>query len=619
MNILMLLKEETKNALAILYDIKEAEVTFEDTNPNFKGDYTFVVFPFLRFSRKKPEDTAAEIGDFLKNKVEQISGFNVVKGFLNIELSDDYWLVKAGAICDKGVSIPQIGKGQNVVVEYSSPNTNKPLHLGHIRNNVLGFSFSEILASNGYNVTKTNLINDRGIHICKSMLAWQKWGNGETPQSSGIKGDHLVGKYYVEFETQFQIEFASWLKSEEGISKYEKYTASPAAEKITKEDGDLVQTFKSDFKNTYFNNHSSLGIEVKYMLQKWEEGDTEVLALWNKMNSWVYDGFDRTYKRLGVSFDKIYKESDTYLLGKDLVQEGLNKGAFFSKEDGSVWVDLTDEGLDEKILQRGDGTSVYITQDIGTAQLKFEDFKMDKSIYVVGNEQDYHFKVLALILKKLGKSHADAVYHLSYGMVDLPEGKMKSREGTVVDADELMEEVVQTAKNQTEELGKTEGMNKTELAELYETLGIGALKYYLLKVDAKRRMLYDPKESIDFQGNTAPFIQYTYARIASLLRAAESTAFALPGNLNEEEKSLVVMLNAYPKSVNAAANNYNPSEIANAVYDIAKGFNKFYHEHSILGAKNEQTRAFRISLSKAVGAAIKHGFALLGIKVPNRM
>ncbi|MGB0850884.1 MAG: arginine--tRNA ligase, partial [Bacteroidia bacterium] len=610
MDIISVLTEKTQAALASLYEISEAEISFEKTNANFVGDYTFVVFPYLRYSRKKPEDTASEIGELILQSVEEVSGYNVVKGFLNIELSDSYWLDVSKNQIDAGVCIPNIGQGKKVVVEYSSPNTNKPLHLGHIRNNVLGFSFCEILTANGYEVVKNNLVNDRGIHICKSMLAWEKWGNGETPVSSGIKGDHLVGKYYVEFEKQFQQEYGSWLESEEATISRDKFIDSPKADKYRKENSDLTKAFKSEYKNTYFNTHSELGLTVKSMLQKWEDGDNETIALWKKMNGWVYDGFGSTYDRLGVSFDKIYYESDTYLLGKEMVQEGLASGAFFTKEDGSVWIDLTDEGLDEKIVQRADGTSVYITQDIGTADLKYTDFQMDKFIYVVGNEQDYHFKVLQLILKKLNKPYADGLYHLSYGMVDLPEGKMKSREGTVVDADELMDEVVSTAKKQTEELGKTEGMDDSELSELYETLGIGALKYYLLKVDAKKRMMYDPKESIDFQGNTAPFIQYTYTRIASLLRAAKETnlnvQFQKPTELSSEEKDLIVLMNAYPEAVNAAANHYNPSEIANAVYELAKTFNKFYHEHTILGAKEENTRNFRILLSKATGETIKH-------------
>ena len=587
MNILTTLVEKTQEAITQLYGLSDTNISFEQTNSKFDGDLTFVVFPYLKHSKKRPEDTAKEIGDYIFNKMKAIKSFNVVKGFLNIEFSDDYWLNVLQSRIDHGIQIPEIGVNKKIVVEYSSPNTNKPLHLGHIRNNVLGFSICQIFDAVGYDVVKNNLVNDRGIHICKSMVAYQKWGNNETPQSAGLKGDHLIGKYYVMFDQYYQKEVKDLISK--GVDKDE------AKEK------------------------SSLMMETRNMLQKWENGDQEVFTLWTKLNNWVYEGFESTYNRLGVNFDKIYYESNTYLLGKEIVQEGLDSGIFFKKEDGSIWIDLTPEGLDEKIVQRSDGTSVYITQDIGTADLKYQEFKMDKFVYVVGNEQDYHFKVLQLILKRLGKSYADGLYHLSYGMVDLPEGKMKSREGTVVDADELMDEVVATAKKQTEELGKTDGMSSKELDELYEVLGLGALKYYLLKVDAKKRMMYDPKESIDFQGNTAPFIQYTYTRIASLLRAAEKVNFSLPTTFHSIEKELIKQLNAYPEVITSAANNYNPSEVANAIYDLAKTFNKFYHELTILGVLDSNTRSFRISLSKTVGETIKHGFGLLGIQVPERM
>jgi arginyl-tRNA synthetase len=587
MNILTTLVEKTQEAITQLYGLSDTNISFEQTNSKFDGDLTLVVFPYLKHSKKRPEDTAKEIGDYIFNKMKAIKSFNVVKGFLNIEFSDDYWLNVLQSRIDHGIQIPEIGVNKKIVVEYSSPNTNKPLHLGHIRNNVLGFSICQIFDAVGYDVVKNNLVNDRGIHICKSMVAYQKWGNNETPQSAGLKGDHLIGKYYVMFDQYYQKEVKDLISK--GVDKDE------AKEK------------------------SSLMMETRNMLQKWENGDQEVFTLWTKLNNWVYEGFESTYNRLGVNFDKIYYESNTYLLGKEIVQEGLDSGIFFKKEDGSIWIDLTPEGLDEKIVQRSDGTSVYITQDIGTADLKYQEFKMDKFVYVVGNEQNYHFKVLQLILKRLGKSYADGLYHLSYGMVDLPEGKMKSREGTVVDADELMDEVVATAKKQTEELGKTDGMSSKELDELYEVLGLGALKYYLLKVDAKKRMMYDPKESIDFQGNTAPFIQYTYTRIASLLRAAEKVNFSLPTTFHSIEKELIKQLNAYPEVITSAANNYNPSEVANAIYDLAKTFNKFYHELTILGELDSNTRSFRISLSKTVGETIKHGFGLLGIQVPERM
>lgn len=587
MNILTTLVEKTQEAVTQLYGLSDANISFEQTNSKFDGDITFVVFPYLKYSKKRPEDTAKEIGDYISAKMEEIKSFNVVKGFLNIEFNDEYWLNVLKSRIDLGIQIPEIGTDKKIVVEYSSPNTNKPLHLGHIRNNVLGYSICQIFDAVGYDVVKNNLVNDRGIHICKSMVAYQKWGNNETPQSAGLKGDHLIGKYYVMFDQHYQKEVRDLISK--GVNKDEAKEKSP------------------------------LMVETRNMLQNWENGDQEVIALWKKLNNWVYDGFESTYNRLGVSFDKIYYESDTYLLGKEIVQEGIDSGVFFKKEDGSIWIDLTPEGLDEKIVQRSDGTSVYITQDIGTADLKYQEFEMDKFVYVVGNEQDYHFKVLQLILKRLGKSYADGLYHLSYGMVDLPEGKMKSREGTVVDADELMDEVVSTAKKQTEELGKTDGMSSKELDELYEVLGLGALKYYLLKVDAKKRMMYDPKESIDFQGNTAPFIQYTYTRIASLLRAADKVNFSLPTTFHPIEKELIKQLNAYPEAITSAANNYNPSEVANAIYDLAKTFNKFYHELTILGERDSNTRSFRISLSKTVGETIKHGFGLLGIQVPERM
>lgn len=587
MDITPILTSKTTEALKVLYSCDNHSVSFEKTNPKFEGDLTLVVFPYLKHSKKKPELTAREIGEYLLENTFEIAKFNVVKGFLNVSLTDHYWQELMAQQVSLGIQIPNIGKGKKIVVEYSSPNTNKPLHLGHIRNNVLGYSICQIFKSAGYDVVKNNLVNDRGIHICKSMLAYQKWGKNETPQSTGLKGDHLVGKYYVEFDKNYQAEIQHLVSKGHDIAD--------AKEK------------------------APLMVETRNMLQQWESGEQSVVELWKKMNKWVYDGFQKTYDRLGVSFDKIYYESDTYLLGKEIVHEGLESGVFYKKSDNSIWIDLTDEGLDEKIVQRSDGTAVYITQDIGTANLKYNEFSMDKFVYVVGNEQDYHFKVLQLILKKLGKPYADGLYHLSYGMVDLPEGKMKSREGTVVDADELMDEVVETAKKQTEELGKTEGMNTDELSYLYETLGIGALKYYLLKVDAKKRMMYNPKESIDFQGNTSPFIQYTYTRIASLLRAADLVTFSAPSKLNPLEKELIKQIDYYPQSVISAAENYNPSEIANFTYELAKTFNKFYHEYSILGEQDVNTRNFRLSLSKKTGEIIKHGFNLLGIDVPSRM
>src|ERR1700733_679486 len=484
--------EATLKAVKHLYntDIPAGDINLQETRKEFEGQVTIVTFPFTKFSKKSPEQTGNEIGAFLKDELAELSGFNVIKGFLNISLSDSYWLDQL----DNEVLSANFGffepNGLRVMVEYSSPNTNKPLHLGHVRNNLLGFSVAEILAAAGYQVIKTNLVNDRGIHICKSMLAWEKWGDGETPELAGMKGDHLVGKYYVIFDKEYKTEIAALI-------------AEGQTEEEAKKNAPLIR-------------------EAQEMLQKWEAGDEQVIRLWKKMNNWVYTGFAETYKRLGVSFDKFYYESDTYILGKDIIDEGLEKGVFFRKEDNSVWIDLTDEGLDEKLVLRSDGTSVYMTQDIGTAQLKYNDFHMDKSIYVVGNEQDYHFKVLFTILKRLGKPWADGLYHLSYGMVDLPSGKMKSREGTVVDADDLMDEMEQTAKEQTEAMGKVEGFGEDEKLQLYHTIGMGALKYFLLKVDPKKRLLFDPNESVDFQGHTGPFIQYTHARIRSVLSRVDA-------------------------------------------------------------------------------------------------
>lgn len=582
--------EAAAKAVKALYevDITSAEINLQQTRKEFEGQVTIVTFPFTKFSRRSPEQTGADIGEYLKNNVAEVSGYNVIKGFLNISLSDEYWLGKLynEILTDDFAVIPSNGK--KVMVEYSSPNTNKPLHLGHVRNNLLGYSVAELLEAAGYEVIKANLVNDRGIHICKSMLAWQLFGNGETPASTGEKGDHLVGKYYVIFDKEYkkQIDF---LKSE------------GQTEEEAKKNAPLIKS-------------------AQEMLQRWEAGDPDVIELWKMMNSWVYDGFGKTYKRLGVDFDQFYYESNTYLLGKDIVEEGLEKGVFFQKEDGSVWIDLTEDGLDQKLVRRADGTSVYITQDLGTAQLKYNDFQMDESIYVVGNEQDYHFKVLFLILEKLGKSWAKGLYHLSYGMVDLPSGKMKSREGTVVDADDLIDEMEATAKEQTEALGKVEGFGEEEKIELYHTIGMGALKYFLLKVEPKKRLLFDPNESIDFQGHTGPFIQYTHARIRSVLsRAGAADGSTKIETLQAEELELILLLTQFPETIVDAAKNHSPAVIANYVYEVAKAFNKFYHEHSILQAEDEVTKAFRLQLSEASAKVIKKGMGLLGIEVPERM
>ncbi|MEN5235154.1 arginine--tRNA ligase [Sphingobacterium faecium] len=584
--------EVTVQAVKQLYnaDISENQIALQETRKEFEGQITIVTFPITRFSKKSPEQTGTEIGEYLKGQITAITDFNVIKGFLNICLSDAYWislLNETIAKSDFGV-FPSNGK--KLMVEYSSPNTNKPLHLGHIRNNLLGYSVAELLKAYGYEVIKANLVNDRGIHICKSMLAWQKFGNGETPESTGMKGDHLVGKYYVVFDKEYKKEI-------------EALKAEGQSEDDAKKNAPLIK-------------------EAQAMLQQWEAGNEFVIELWKTMNSWVYAGFEKTYKQLGVNFDKYYYESNTYLLGKDIIQEGLDSGVFFKKDDHSVWIDLTEEGLDEKLVLRGDGTSVYITQDLGTAQLKYDEFNMNDSIYVVGNEQDYHFKVLFLILKKLGKPWADGLFHLSYGMVDLPSGKMKSREGTVVDADDLMSEMIETAKERTEELGKTEGLSEENKNALYNTIGMGALKYFLLKVDPKKRLLFDPKESVDFQGNTGPFIQYTYARIKSVLSKAnfdELSAVSVPASISAYERDLIMSLGNFPNIIAISAQEFSPAQMSNYIYDVAKLYNKFYHEETILKAEIEEVKNFRLHLSASAAKIIAKGMNLLGIEVPERM
>lgn len=588
--------KEVVEALNALYgqSINAERIQVQKTRPEFEGDLTVVVFPFLHFSKKYPEQTANEIGNRLQEKMDIVSGFNVIKGFLNLVISDNFWtgfLRESSQDNDFG---KQPARDENPdVIEYSSPNTNKPLHLGHVRNNLLGWSIAEILKASGKKVHKVNLVNDRGIHICKSMLAWQKWGNGQTPETTGKKGDKLVGDFYVLFDKEYKKEV-------------EQLVAAGMDSEEAKQKAPLI-------------------LEAKEMLKKWETGDPEVRKLWATMNSWVYDGFDVTYKRLGVDFDKIYYESDTYLLGKKLVEEGLQKGIFYRKEDGSVWADLTDEGLDEKLLLRSDGTSVYMTQDLGTAQLRYDDYHPDKLIYVVGNEQIYHFDVLKRILKKLGKSWAEGVYHLSYGMVELPHGKMKSREGTVVDADDLMEDMKQTAKKISMELGKFDDFSEDEADRLYETVGLGALKYFILKVDPQKTMLFNPEESIDFNGNTGSFIQYTHARIRSVLRKAkehglETAADGFAGlALEPKERSLLKLLYDFPETVQNAAAAYSPAQIANYSYDLAKEFNQFYHDHYILRESDSQKRGFRLVLTGFTGRTLKTAMGLLGIELPERM
>ncbi|MBO5921819.1 MAG: arginine--tRNA ligase [Bacteroidaceae bacterium] len=596
MNIETTLVQSVVEAIKSLYgaDFSAEKIQLQKTRKEFEGDYTVVVFPFLALSKKKPEDTAQEIGEYLKNNITAISSFNVVKGFLNVAISPSYWVDLLNEINndEKWGIFPVTENSPLVMVEYSSPNTNKPLHLGHIRNNLLGYALSNLIEANGNTVVKTNIVNDRGIHICKSMLAWQKWGNGETPASSGKKGDHLIGDYYVAFDKHYKAELNELM--EKGMSKEEAEAASP------------------------------LMAEAREMLVKWESGDKEVRALWEKMNNWVYEGFDETYKRLGVDFDKIYYESDTYLVGKETVLGGLEKGIFYRREDESVWADLTNDGLDEKLLLRSDGTSVYMTQDIGTAQLRFRDYPIDKMVYVVGNEQNYHFQVLSLLLDKLGFSWGKGLVHFSYGMVELPEGKMKSREGTVVDADDLMDEMINTARETSEELGnKLNDLSEEEKANINRIIGLGALKYFMLKVDARKNMLFNPKESIDFNGNTGPFIQYTYARTRSIERkAAEagvSTNTAMPESISEKECAIIRMLNEFPAVVKQAGTDYSPSGIANYAYELAKEYNQFYHDFSILKEENEAAKSFRILLTHNVGKVIKSAMSLLGIEVPERM
>ncbi|WP_354305946.1 arginine--tRNA ligase [Pedobacter sp. UYP1] len=593
MNIQQHIITATINAVKELYnqDLPEAQVNLQDTRSEFEGEITIVVFPVVRFSKKSPEATANDLGEYLKEHIEEITAFNVVKGFLNLSIVSSYWvdLFQTDLLKESFGTIPSNGK--KVMVEYSSPNTNKPLHLGHVRNNLLGYSVSELLKASGSEVYKVNLVNDRGIHICKSMLAWQKWGNGETPESSGLKGDHLVGKYYVIFDKEYKKEIEA-----------------------LKEAG---QTEDEGKKN------APLIKEAQAMLLAWEAGDEEVISLWKKMNGWVYDGFAVSYKNLGVDFDQYYYESNTYLLGKDTVEEGLAKGVFFKKPDGSVWIDLTEDGLDQKLVLRADGTSVYITQDLGTAQMKYDDFKMDESIYVVGNEQDYHFKVLFLILDKLGKSWAKGLYHLSYGMVDLPSGKMKSREGTVVDADDLIAEMIATAKQKTEALGKVDHFSEEEKESLYYKIGMGALKYFLLKVEPKKRLLFDPAESIDFQGNTGPFIQYTHARIKSLLSKAEykhGQHVSKDIALSATELEMIILLSRYPAEIASSAKAFSPATLANYIYEVAKMFNKFYHEiPPIVKEEDEALKQHRLNLSWVTANVLKSGMRILGIEVPERM
>ncbi len=585
------------NAIQNLYQVEaqESQVQFQKTKKEFEGDITLVVFPFVKAARKSPEQAGQEIGEYLQQHEPIISKFNVIKGFLNLSISSSYWVELLNDIQSQAEFGTKKAdeNSELVMIEYSSPNTNKPLHLGHIRNNLLGFSLSEIMKANGYKVVKTNIVNDRGIHICKSMLAWQKYGKGETPESSDMKGDHLVGKYYVVFDKEYKAEIKTLM--EQGQSEDDAKKNAP------------------------------LMIEAQEMLRQWEAGDTEVYELWSTMNGWVYKGFDETYKKLGVDFDCIYYESETYLLGKEKVEEGLASGVLYKREDGSVWADLSAEGLDEKLLLRADGTSVYMTQDIGTAKLRYDNYPIDKMVYVVGNEQNYHFQVLSIILDKLGFKWGKDLTHFSYGMVELPEGKMKSREGTVVDADDLVEEMVGTARETSEELGKLDGYTPEEAENVARMVGLGALKYFILKVDPRKNMTFNPKESIDFNGNTGPFIQYTHARIKSVLRKAAEQGIEINATadtaceLSEKETGLIQLIADFPNIIAAAAKEYSPSLIANYVYELVKEYNQFYHDFSILKEENEAVKNMRLVLSANTAKVIKTGMGLLGIEVPERM
>ena len=605
MNIEQKLVSSVIGGLKALYgqDVPAAQVQLQKTKKEFEGHLTLVVFPFLRMSKKGPEQTAQEIGEYLQANEPSVAAFNVIKGFLNLTIASSAWIELLNGIhADKQYGIvAATDNSPLVMIEYSSPNTNKPLHLGHVRNNLLGNALANIVAANGNKVVKTNIVNDRGIHICKSMLAWQKYGNGETPESSGKKGDHLIGDYYVSFDKHYKAEVKELMAKfqSEGMNEEEAKAKAEAESPLMK--------------------------EAREMLVKWEANDPEVRALWKKMNDWVYAGFDETYRMMGVTFDKIYYESNTYLEGKEKVMEGLEKGFFYRKEDGSAWADLTGEGLDHKLLLRADGTSVYMTQDIGTAKLRFADYPIDKMIYVVGNEQNYHFQVLSILLDKLGFEWGKGLVHFSYGMVELPEGKMKSREGTVVDADDLMAEMIDTAKETSNELGKLDGLTKEEADNIARIVGLGALKYFILKVDARKNMTFNPKESIDFNGNTGPFIQYTYARIQSVLRKAKEAGIEIPAQLpagielSEKEEGLIQMVADFAAIVKQAGEDYSPSIIANYTYDLVKEYNQFYHDFSILREENEAVKVFRLALSENVAKVVRLGMGLLGIEVPDRM
>ena len=615
-NIVSILQNAVAQAVEHLYHEKTepSKVLVNPTPPDFAGDYSVVIFPFVKVAKKAPDSAAAEIGEFLREKVPEIRDFNVVKGFLNLEISDAYWqqfLQSVGT--DPGYG-RKPGNGKKVMVEYSSPNTNKPLHLGHIRNILLGWSCSRILEAVGYEVVKAQIINDRGVAICKSMLSWKKWGEGKTPASEGIKSDHFVGDYYVLFEQKSKAEYETWQQTAEAKNLFETKHKPGQSEK----------DFFKEYKNKWSNDYSALGSEVRDMLLKWEAHDPETIALWEKMNGWVYEGFDKTYLDLGVSFDKLYYESKTYLLGKDIVEDGLAKNVFFKKEDGSVWVDLTDAGYDQKVVLRADGTSVYITQDLGTARMRYEDFGCERFVYVVADEQNYHFQVLFEILKRLGEPYADGLYHLSYGLVELPSGRMKTREGTVVDADDLMAEVIRIAGEQAGERGEIEGVSDADRKENLRKVGMGALKFFIVKVHPKKKMIFNPEESVDLQGQTGPYIQYSHVRINGLMQRIEREGIDLSAanryaGIQPQEKELLVALHDYPNVIENAAREYDPSLVANYCYDLAKKYHRFWHDLSIFSAESEQARAFRLMLSRSVGQVLKSGMGLLGIEMPERM
>lgn len=616
MNIISILQQAVVQAVEHLYQHQtEAEkVLVNTTPPDFTGDYSVVVFPFVKLAGNAPDQVAAAIGNFVQQHVPQVRAHNVVKGFLNLEIDESYWKNFLDTLVDNRHFGEQPRNGQKVMVEFSSPNTNKPLHLGHIRNILLGWSCSQILDAAGFDVVKVQVINDRGVAICKSMVSWKKFSNGQTPENSGIKGDHLVGDYYVLFENKTKEEYEAWQQTD----------AAKAVFNEKHKDGQSEQVFFKEFKNKWFNDHSALGAEVRDMLLKWENNDPEVIALWKMMNNWVYSGFDKTYGDLGVSFDKLYYESDTYLLGKDIVDEGLQKGVFYRKDDGSVWIDLTDAGHDHKLVLRADGTSVYITQDMGTSRMRYEDFKPSRMVYVVADEQNYHFTVLFETLKRLGEPYANGLYHLNYGLVELPTGRMKTREGTVVDADDLVEEVTRIATEQSAERGEIENFDPSEQKELMRIIGMGALKFFIIKVHPKKKMIFNPEESVDMQGQTGPYVQYSYVRINKLMQRAELENIDLHlrvgyAGIQPQEKELLLALHQYPSVVREAAEVYDPSLIANFCYALAKAYHRFWHDVKIFQAESPEAKSFRLALSKSVGQVLHHSMNLLGIEMPSRM